>query len=299
VSRLLDVPAPTIRSWERRYHLPQASRTASGHRRYSQAQVHALRRMRDAIARGQRPGEAASQAQTAQTRAEAARPLIDTLLQAAHQLNPRTMTKVLDHAHATLGLGATVDDVLLPVMRRLGSDWQTGRCDIAHEHLTTETIRTWLTTTAPDRPNHPHSRQPIILTCGPDDHHTLGLESLAALLRQQHWDCRLLGAAVPTDSLSVAITQIKPAAVVLVSHLPAGRRAAVQALTAATQTLQAADLPNSHVFYAGNAFLTGRTREGIPGSYLGDDLTHAADHITTTASTLTVNRGGTELPITE
>src|SRR4051812_44897471 len=33
VSQLLDVPAPTIRSWERRYGVPPTSRSQGGHRR--------------------------------------------------------------------------------------------------------------------------------------------------------------------------------------------------------------------------------------------------------------------------
>lgn len=33
-SRLLRVPAPTLRSWERRYDLPTTGRTPGGHRRY-------------------------------------------------------------------------------------------------------------------------------------------------------------------------------------------------------------------------------------------------------------------------
>ncbi len=47
VSRLLQVPAPTIRSWERRYGIPTTSRSAGGHRRFFPAEVTALRAMRD------------------------------------------------------------------------------------------------------------------------------------------------------------------------------------------------------------------------------------------------------------
>jgi DNA-binding transcriptional MerR regulator len=280
VSRLLDVPAPTIRSWERRYGLPQAHRTGAGHRRYTQVQVQALRQVRDAIARGQTAREAAILAKTAVMRSEAAQPLIEALLRAGQQLNSRHITETLDTAHARLGLDATIDDVLLPAMRQLGRDWQSGRCDVTHEHLATETVRAWLIRTAPDGPLS-QKHQPIILTCGPEDHHTLGLESIGALLRQRRRDCRLLGASVPATSLAAAVHQIRPAAVVLVSHLSVARRSAVEALQVAEQALHTAELDQSHLFYAGNAFVTGGARRGVPGTYLGEDLTRAADLITT------------------
>ncbi|MBA3527831.1 MAG: MerR family transcriptional regulator, partial [Propionibacteriaceae bacterium] len=53
-SQVLNVPAPTIRSWERRYGVPLADRSSGGHRRYARVQLDQLRRMRDLIARGRR-----------------------------------------------------------------------------------------------------------------------------------------------------------------------------------------------------------------------------------------------------
>ena len=55
-SETLSVPAPTIRSWERRYGVPVADRSSGGHRRYRAAsggggahrgRVHARRRRAD------------------------------------------------------------------------------------------------------------------------------------------------------------------------------------------------------------------------------------------------------------
>ena len=89
VSALLGLPAPTIRSWERRHGVPDVSRTSGGHRRYTSEQVDLLRQFRDLIADGRRPGEAAEQLRSqpqAQTEAliEAFyRPLLDKGLEAA------------------------------------------------------------------------------------------------------------------------------------------------------------------------------------------------------------------------
>ncbi|HEX6131851.1 MAG TPA: MerR family DNA-binding transcriptional regulator, partial [Actinomycetota bacterium] len=39
VSELLDIPIPTIRSWERRYGFPTPARTGGRHRRYGPAEA--------------------------------------------------------------------------------------------------------------------------------------------------------------------------------------------------------------------------------------------------------------------
>jgi DNA-binding transcriptional MerR regulator len=280
-SRLLEVPAPTIRSWERRYGIAQANRSSGGHRRYTPEQVRMLRRMRDAIARGLGAVEAAALVKAAQL--TSLEPDIHAFVSAAHELSPVGLNKVLDTAFATIGLDRTLDEVMFPAMQEIGREWSIGRCDVAYEHLATETTRAWLTA-LPVRHQPlgqpaaaPGLDQPIVLTCGPRDLHTLGLDSIGALLRQRRWDCRQLGASTPPSSLATAIEQLNAVAVVLVSHLAVGRHSAVQAL-------RTARLSHTELFYAGNAFLTRQARHGVPGTYLGEHLSEAADLITTTVN---------------
>lgn len=52
VSRLTGVNAVTLRAWERRYGLIQPTRTDSGHRLYSQADIDDIRRILGWLERG-------------------------------------------------------------------------------------------------------------------------------------------------------------------------------------------------------------------------------------------------------
>ena len=272
-SRLLQVPAPTIRSWERRYQIPQVDRSSGGHRRYTQEQVRTLRRMRDAIAQGQSAADAALLIKTATL--SSLKPMIDRLLEATHRLQPAAIVEVLDSAHHLLGLDRTIDEVLFPAMQQVGRDWRIGRCDVAHEHLVTETTRGWLAGIT--RTGQQAGTRPLVLACGPRDLHTLGLEALGALLRQKGWDCRLLGASLPAASLATAVSELDPVAVILVSHVAVARRSAVESLRAVKPS-------NATIFYAGNAFLSRQARAGVPGTYLGDRVGRAAELIATTLS---------------
>jgi DNA-binding transcriptional MerR regulator/methylmalonyl-CoA mutase cobalamin-binding subunit len=268
ISQLLDVPPPTIRSWERRYGLPHAGRSSGGHRRYTGRQVDELRWMRDLIARGQPASEAAAMVLAGHTTSPG--PLVETFLRATRELAPSGIARTLDAARESLGLDRTVDEVLLPAMREVGEWWHNLDIDVAHEHLATNATRTWLANLHPTGPLRP--QPPIILSCGPLDHHTLGLEAIGALLRQRRWDCRLLGARTPVNSLARAVAQTDAAAVVLVGHISAGRTAAIEAL-------HSPDLRHRHVFYGGGAFKSARARRGLPGHYLGTNFTQATDMI--------------------
>ena len=106
VSRLLGLPAPTLRSWERRYGIPTTPRTAGGHRRYSAEALHELRLMRDEIARGKRAADAARAVRQGLAATGPSADLRAELLTAAEQMDPPAVRAVLDRAHDELGLAA-------------------------------------------------------------------------------------------------------------------------------------------------------------------------------------------------
>ncbi|MCD4536582.1 B12-binding domain-containing protein [Nocardioides sp. cx-169] len=270
-SRLLGVPAPTLRSWERRHGIPTTPRSPGGHRRYSTAALEEVRLMRDEVARGLKASAAARAVRALLDRDDPAQVWVGRMLAASAALDPTAVRAVLDEAVAELGLPAALDSVLMPGMRRVGNLWESGRCDVGQEHLTTEAVRGWLariTTLAP-APTVPGT---ALLACGPRDLHTLGLEALAALLAHRGIGCRVLGARTPQRTLVTALAATEAAAVVVVSHLPTHRRQAVESLAA----VAGKGVP---LFYAGNGFASLDSRAGVPGTWLGESLAEAADQV--------------------
>lgn len=271
VSAQLGIPAPTIRSWERRYGVAQTARTGGGHRRYSNADIADLRRMRDEIARGRRTAEAAFLVRDAAVVAEPYRSFIDAFVDVVDTMNARQVDFLLDHCRDRFGLDEAICRVLLPGMRQVGVAWQTGRCDISQEHLITRAARGWLKKVLAAAPAPSHLG-PIVLSCGPRDLHTVGLEAMEVLLAQRGRECHLLGERIPPSDLTAAINRTNAAATIVVSHIASNRRATVGALHAAART-------DTRLFYAGNAFLTPATRKGVPGCYLGEDLIEAVETV--------------------
>ena len=270
-SRLLRVPMPTLRSWELRYGIPESDRASGKHRRYSPEEMHALRLMRDEIARGTRASLAARSVRALLGVDGPAGELIQSLLAASNRSDTNGIRSELSRAADLIGLGAMIDEVLLPAMRQIGQWWETGRCDINQEHLTTEAARSWLDKRMAFSPP-PTAANPLVLACGPGDLHTIGLEALALLMRERGWGCRVLGARTSTDSLTTSAQAAAAGGVIIVAHLPTGRRRALASIDAINDL----GIP---VFYAGNAFSTPRSRAQIPGVYLGNKLQDAADRI--------------------
>ena len=272
VSRQLGVPMPTLRSWELRYGIPPTARDPGKHRRYSPAELHVLRLMRDEIARGKRASLASEAVRELLGITGQAGEYVAAILDASSRSDPQGVRAQLDEALRTMGLGPCLDDVLLPAMQQVGLWWETGRCTVESEHLTTEAARGWLEglnsfAPPPTRPTR------LVLACGPTDLHTIGLEALCVLLRYEGWSCRLLGARIPGAALVAAVKASTPGAVVIVSHLSTGRARAVQ-------SMRAAERQGVRVFYAGNSFTAPRSRRGVPGMFLGTRLQEACETIT-------------------
>lgn len=268
VSEILGVPAPTLRSWERRYGLPVSTRSAGGHRRYTTGELQQVRLMRDEIARGLSASQAARSVIRLLDDEHPGKTHIAKLLRASERSDPAAIRGVLDTSLDEIGLSGTIDLVVMPAMRQVGDWWASGRCGVAQEHTTTETIRGWLarlTTLAPAVSYEPL----VLLACGPRDQHTVGLEALAALLAAQGHGARLLGPRTSERTLVAATIASGAAAVVVVSHLRAQRRPAVDVLRAVSATGVA-------TFYAGNAFSFAEQRAGVSGTYLGESLSAAA-----------------------
>jgi hypothetical protein len=265
----LGVPGPTLRSWERRYGLPTTSRSAGGHRRYHSVQLRQLALMRDEIAIGRPASDAARWVRGILDEGNPGLDRVHAVLDASNLLDSVGIRSVLDLARAELGLGAALDQVLMPAMRQIGAWWETGGCDIGQEHFTTEVVRGWLSKISTLAPAPTPGSRNVLLGTGPGDFHTLGLEALGAQLATYRTPFRSLGARTTLRVLLAAAAVTPDPVVVLVSHLPTQRRSAIASLEAASE----AGFPT---FYAGNAFLLPGSRKQVPGTYLGESIDEAA-----------------------
>jgi MerR family transcriptional regulator, light-induced transcriptional regulator len=269
VSAQLGIPIPTIRSWERRYGFPTPTRTGGQHRRYSLDEVELLRMLRDEVTRGHRAREAVALVQGRAAVLEGPRPSqLDAFVEAAMRLDAMALRRTLDQATETSGVEGTIAEVALPALRELGTRWTTGTCDIVHEHLATEAVRSWIARQQAMAPP-PFRAASLVLACGPKDLHSIGLEAFGLMLARHGWAIRALGPLTPAAALVQAVRTAGAAGAVITSQRSVTRRAAVEAISAV------AAIPGVEVFFAGDAFAPAGARRDVPGAYLGTDLVEA------------------------
>jgi DNA-binding transcriptional MerR regulator len=269
VSRLLGIPVPTIRSWERRYEFPAPPRTDGHHRRYGSVELEQLRALRDLVTRGHSTRDAVGLVrQTPPPGTEDGSPT-ERVLDAVLAQDGDRLRAGLDAAAERLGVEAAIQRVILPAVREVGARWREGRCDIGREHLATEVVRSWLSRQASLAPE-PFRPRPVVLASGPQDLHTVGLEAFSVILARRGWPCRMLGARTPADALVSTVQSVGAVAAVVTAQRAVTRRSAVGSIEAAQA------LPGVRAFYAGDAFAAPAARKDVGGTYLGEDLVEAA-----------------------
>jgi DNA-binding transcriptional MerR regulator/methylmalonyl-CoA mutase cobalamin-binding subunit len=268
VAALVGIPAPTIRSWERRYGFPTPGRTSGRHRRYSRAEVDKLRSLRDELGKGHRVRDAIALLEHPEEAHPDAPRLVRLCLRGAMRLDRGFLLSALDDAAAALGVEGAIQHVILPSLREIGSWWQSGSAAVVNEHILSDVARAWMSkhrTLAPA----PFRRGTVLLACGPEDLHTGGLEAFATVLARRGWRFVMLGAQTPADEIPSAARLMDASSVVIASHMAVARRAAVR-------SIQIAIRDGFDVFYAGNAFAAKSNRRDLGGTYLGDDLIEAS-----------------------
>lgn len=271
VAEITGVPGTTIRAWETRYGWPDPARTAGRHRRYSAEDLRRLVALRNEIARGRNAGEAVAMLRAIDARREGA--YVEPIVAGAIALDPGRVRRALLEAERDLGVTRTVEDVAVIALREIGDHWAVGTCDVAGEHLGTGEIRRWFGEVAA-RSFDEASGPPVVLACGPEELHTGGLEAFRVLLVERKVPALLLGAQTPPESFALTVQDTGAAAAVMLCHRPQARRGSLATLRLL------ASIKKARVYYAGNGFAAARGRRSVPGTYLGTDMSVAADLVT-------------------
>ena len=102
----------------------------------------------------------------------------------------------LQQALARQGLQRFVQDIVVPLTRRVGEAWESGRFEVFEEHLFTELTKRVLRQAIVALPRGLGAPR-VVLTSVPDEQHILGLLMLEALLSLEGAQCIPLGTQMP------------------------------------------------------------------------------------------------------
>ena len=241
VAEATDIPAATLRTWERRYGFPDPERTESGHRRYRPSVVHRLRLVSRALDAGHRASDVVGLSEEALTdllsetdRTFRVPPATGT---ATRELSPMDFDgESNEWVYDWLSAAAALDDVALerqfraawnqlgalafletraaPFLVQVGEAWARDQFSVAHEHYASEKLREFLAEQW--RPMHERSSGPtVVCATAADELHALGLHLIAVVFGLADWQIVFLGADVPDDDIATATREADADAVAI------------------------------------------------------------------------------------
>jgi MerR family transcriptional regulator, light-induced transcriptional regulator len=250
VERETGLSKDTLRVWERRYGFPTPERDANGERLYAQVQVRRLAQIKRLMDRGHRPGKLMTMDEAALLALDEARstswaspddPQLDAWLHLVKTHDSEALQRAFHRELAKRGMARFVQDIVAPLIARVGEAWSRNELGIFEEHLFSQHLeKLFRTTLANMTPQTGHPR--VLLTTLSGEEHTLGLLMVEALLVVEDAYPVLLGPQTPIDEI-VRAAQIKAVDAVCLSfssaYSPAlaaqGLRDLRQMLPAATQ----------------------------------------------------------------
>lgn len=257
VERETGLSKDTLRVWERRYGFPVPARDDRGERLYPPGQVQRLAQIKRLMDRGHRPGKLLALDEAALSALDAQRPLTSSLSVGGRQLDD-WMHLVQTHDHEALqrllhralirhGMSIFVQDIIAPLIERVGDAWARNQIGIFEEHLFSQHLEKFFRSTlAGITPTEGRPR--VLLTTLSGEEHTLGLLMVEALLTTEDAYPVLLGPQTPIAEIVRAALAKEVNAVCLSFSMAYSPAQTVQGLTELRRLL-----PENVQIWAGGA----------------------------------------------
>lgn len=127
---------------------------------------------------------------------------LERLRDAVFRYDSATVVEVVDEISARIGVEATIQVAVLPVLNDLGMLWASSKITPIHEHLATESLRHWLGARLLEAvATGEKTRGTVVSACAPDELHDLPLLACTVVLARLGWQTRYLGQRVPLPGL--------------------------------------------------------------------------------------------------
>ncbi|NIE76453.1 MerR family transcriptional regulator [Pantoea sp. Ap-967] len=225
VSRLTGVNAVTLRAWERRHGLIQPTRTDSGHRLYSQADIDTIRRIRGWLERGVAVSKVASilaRGQASVQDVAVAEPSSRSqalLREAVQRFDTAALAQLFDQLSAAMALERAFTEVLMPVWHDLAAG--QGAYGQASEWLFLDQfLRGRVFSHQQSHQQSPRKAQPrrLVLAPLPGPCQELELQVAGLMLGSEDVGVTLLMPGQPLDELALVCERLRPDALVLFAN---------------------------------------------------------------------------------
>lgn len=230
VAQRTGLSSHVIRVWERRYNAVSPRRTETNRRLYSDGDIERLKLLGEATQIGHTISNIAGLSDDElrdlirDDRVDTPRPApepggdpephLREAIEAASDLDADRLLSVLERSTVDLPPLVVLEDVIVPLMYKIGELWHTGDLRVVHEHAAYAVVASFIhslkTTYAP-----PKNAPTVLVTTPTGELHELGALIAAATAAYDGWRPVYLGTSLPAEEIAKAVEHHRPAAIAL------------------------------------------------------------------------------------
>jgi len=222
VSAITGVNPVTLRAWERRYGLIVPTRTAKGHRIYSQNDIDLINRILGLLDRGISIGQAShslgkNTVESAARQQEQDNPWLayqERAIDAVLHFDENRLDSIYNQALALYPIDIVTERLLIPVLITLGKRWEDAEGSISEEHFFGAFMRNKLGA----RFHHRHKKtsgKKLLVCCLPGEHHEIGVMLFSLAAHDHGYRLVYLGPNMPLQELATTARRAGCDAIVL------------------------------------------------------------------------------------
>jgi DNA-binding transcriptional MerR regulator/methylmalonyl-CoA mutase cobalamin-binding subunit len=225
VSNLTGVNSVTLRAWERRYGLINPTRTASGHRLYSDQDVELIKHILELLDTGitiSRVKEALRQQdaknQSNDDDSDHWQQYIDQMLRGVNSFDESLLDGIYNEAMSLYPVDVVTKQLLVPLLEKLGQRWEHVSTGVAEEHFFSVFMRNKLGARFHHR-NLRNKGPRLLAACLPGEQHEFGLLLFSLAAHARGYRIVLLGADMPVSQLAEVVHRANCNGIILSSSI--------------------------------------------------------------------------------
>jgi DNA-binding transcriptional MerR regulator/methylmalonyl-CoA mutase cobalamin-binding subunit len=236
VSQMTGLSVHVIRAWEKRYNVVEPERSDTNRRLYSEVDIEKLKLLNDAVHSGHHIGGIANLSLTelkklitkenlnfeeAKDRLvpspdtdKSLNEIISECMESVKNFDTKKLEATLLNASAKLTQPILIEELVVPLVYKIGDLWHNGDIRVANEHLASSVIRSFLFNLL-DSYSISNSA-PVLISATPrGQEHELGALIAGVVAASSGWRVIYLGASLPAEEISSVVSHLNAKVVAL------------------------------------------------------------------------------------
>ncbi|MFL0494779.1 MerR family transcriptional regulator [Priestia megaterium] len=218
ISNMVGIQPGTLRAWERRYQILNPVRNDSGHRLYTEEDLRKLKWLTEKVSGGFTISQAVSLLETESStvgtfeeegEVDSPQKIRDELLTMLLSFEEGKAQDLINHAFSLYSVEKVVIDILGSLLVMVGDMWEKGRITSAHEHYTTQVLKTRISMIFYSLPSNGLLPKTIAV-CGPNETHEVGLLVFTLFLRRKGFEVIYLGSSIEDKDVELIVKEVDP-----------------------------------------------------------------------------------------